>query len=100
MKPVATQTGATGSPRDLTYQTLNAYQRTAALKAAIELDIFTAIGEGTDTAASLAKRCQGTERGVRILCDYLVAIEILTKQNRQYFLTEESSRFLDRRSPA
>jgi hypothetical protein len=92
MKPVATQTGATGSARELTYETLNAYQRTAALKAAIELDIFTAIGEGTNTAPLLAERCQGTERGVRILCDYLVAIEILTKQHRQYSLTEESAK--------
>jgi 2-polyprenyl-3-methyl-5-hydroxy-6-metoxy-1,4-benzoquinol methylase len=100
MKPVATQTGATGSARELTYEALNAYQRTAALKAAIELDIFTAIGEGTNTAPLLAERCQGTERGVRILCDYLVAIEILTKQHRQYSLTEESARLLDRRSPA
>jgi 2-polyprenyl-3-methyl-5-hydroxy-6-metoxy-1,4-benzoquinol methylase len=99
-KPVAIETGTTGSARELTYETLNAYQRTAALKAAIELDIFTAIGEGTNTAPSLAKRCQGTERGVRILCDYLVTIEILTKQDQQYSLTEESARLLDRRSPA
>jgi ubiquinone/menaquinone biosynthesis C-methylase UbiE len=94
------QTGAAGSARELIYETLNAYQRTAALKAAVELDIFTAIGEGMNTAPSLAKRCQGTERGVRMLCDYLVTIEILTKQHQQYSLTEESASLLDRRSPA
>jgi 2-polyprenyl-3-methyl-5-hydroxy-6-metoxy-1,4-benzoquinol methylase len=95
-----TQAGPAGSARQLTYETLNAYQRTAALKAAIELDLFTAIGEGTNTARSLAKCRQATERGVRILCDFLVAIEILTKQDEQYSLTEESARLLDRRSPA
>lgn len=30
--------------------TVNAYQRTAAIKAAIELEIFTAIGSGIKTA--------------------------------------------------
>ena len=40
------------------FQTLTAYQQTAALKAAIELDIFTAIGEGDDTTAKLAARTE------------------------------------------
>jgi 2-polyprenyl-3-methyl-5-hydroxy-6-metoxy-1,4-benzoquinol methylase len=85
---------------ELVFDTLNAYQRTAALKAAIELDIFTAIGEGVNTAARLAKRCEATERGVRILCDYLTVIGFLTKDGQQYSLTPESAMFLDRRSPA
>jgi len=32
---------------------LNAYQQTAALKTAIELDVFTAIGQGMNTAKAL-----------------------------------------------
>lgn len=40
---------------------INAHQQTAAMKAAIELDIFTAIGEGGADAASLAQRCQCSE---------------------------------------
>ena len=31
------------------FETLEAFRRTAALRAAIELDIFTAIAEGTNT---------------------------------------------------
>ena len=60
------------------FETLNAYQQTAALRAAIALDIFTKIGEGTDTFPALAKRCEATERGIRILCDYLVVHGFLT----------------------
>jgi 2-polyprenyl-3-methyl-5-hydroxy-6-metoxy-1,4-benzoquinol methylase len=83
---------------DLLFDTLNAYQRTAALRAAIELDIFTRIGEGFDTVSALAKRCQATERGVRILCDYLSILGFVTKTDSRYALTFDSAFFLDRRS--
>jgi 2-polyprenyl-3-methyl-5-hydroxy-6-metoxy-1,4-benzoquinol methylase len=82
------------------FDALNAYQQTAALKAAIQLDIFTAIREGADAVPTLAKRCQATERGVRILCDYLVVHKFLKKQGQKYGLTEDSATFLDGRSPA
>ena len=50
---------------------MNAYKQGAALKAAIELDLFTVLAEGSQTAESLALRLQASTRGVRILCDYL-----------------------------
>jgi len=84
----------------LFFQTINAHQRTEALKAAIELEVFTAIGEGATTAAEIAKRCQTSEKGMRILCDYLTIMEMLTKQDGHYALTLDSSVFLDKRSPA
>jgi SAM-dependent methyltransferase len=84
----------------LFFQTINAHQRTEALKAAIELEVFTAIGEGNTTAAEIAKRCQTSERGMRILCDYLTIMEMLTKQGDRYGLTLDSATFLDKRSPA
>jgi ubiquinone/menaquinone biosynthesis C-methylase UbiE len=84
----------------LFFQTINAHQRTEALKAAIELEVFTAIGEGNTTAAAIAKRCQTSEKGMRVLCDYLTTMEMLTKQGDQYALTLDSSVFLDKRSPA
>jgi len=96
---MASQTPKPQLNPEMIFDTLNAYQRTAALKAAIQLDVFTAIGEGTDTVAALAAKCQATERGIRILCDYLVIVGFLTKQGRQYGLTENSAVFLDRRSP-
>ena len=84
----------------LFFQTMNAYQRTEALKAAIELEVFTAIGEGNTTAAQISERCKAAERGVRILCDYLTIMGMLAKENNQYALTLDSSVFLDKRSPA
>ena len=84
----------------LFFQTINAHQRTEALKAAIELEVFTAIGEGNTTAAQIAKRCQASERGTRILCDFLTIHGMLTKQDGQYGLTLDSATFLDKRSPA
>ena len=82
------------------FQTINAHQRTEALKAAIELEVFTAIAEGNATAAEIAKRCQTSEKGMRVLCDYLTIMEMLTKQDGRYSLTLDSSVFLDKRSPA
>ena len=38
------------------FQTFNAYQQTAAMKAAIELDVFTAIGDRQTTAEQIAQR--------------------------------------------
>jgi len=84
----------------LFFQTINAHQRTEALKAALELEVFTAIGEGNTTPAEIAQRCQTAERGVRILCDYLTIMEMLTKQGDRYGLTLDSATFLDKRSPA
>jgi ubiquinone/menaquinone biosynthesis C-methylase UbiE len=84
----------------LFFQMINAHQRTEALKAAIELEVFTAIGEGNTTASAIAKRCQASERGMRILCDFLTIMGMLTKQENEYALTLDSATFLDKRSPA
>ncbi len=84
----------------LFFQTINAYQRTEALKAAIDLEVFTAIGEGNTTSFEIAKRCETSERGMRILCDYLTIIGMLSKENDHYSLTPDSAFFLDKHSPA
>src|SRR4029078_10501761 len=84
----------------LFFQTINAYQRTEALKAAIELEVFTAIGEGNTSAAEIAKRCDASERGTRILCDFLCIMGFLNKEENRYSLTKDSAIFLDQRSPA
>jgi 2-polyprenyl-3-methyl-5-hydroxy-6-metoxy-1,4-benzoquinol methylase len=85
---------------ELFFQTMSAYQRSASLKAGIELDLFTKIGEGANTVAPLAQKCQASERGIRILSDYLVIAGFLTKEGNRYGLTLDSATFLDRRSPA
>jgi len=84
----------------LFFQTINAYQRTEGLKAAIELEAFTAVGEGNTTAPEIAKRCGASERGTRILCDFLCMMNFLNKDGSRYSLTPDSAMFLDKRSPA
>ena len=91
----------TGRPTpERIFNALNAYQQTAALRTAIELDVFTAIGAGANSAAALAAKTGASEKGVRILCDYLTIQGFLTKDQGKYALTQESAIFLDRKSPA
>ena len=79
---------------------INAYQQTEALKAAIEVDVFTAIAEGNTTSQAIAQRCQTAERGARILCDFLTIHGFLTKNGTQYGLAADSAAFLNKQSPA
>jgi SAM-dependent methyltransferase len=79
---------------------LQAHQQTAALKAAIDLDVFRAVGEGPGDAASIARHCASSERGIRILCDFLVINGVLAKVDGHYRHTPTSAAFLDPRSPA
>ena len=84
----------------LVFDILLSYQRTAALRAAIELDLFRVIGEGPGDVASLARQCSASERGIRILCDYLTIMGLLAKDEGHYRNTPVSATFLDPRSPA
>jgi hypothetical protein len=84
----------------LVWDTINAYQRTAALRAAIDLDLFTLIGEGERTTHELSESSDASLRGIRILCDYLAVIGFLAKVGGTYRLTPTSAVFLSRKSPA
>ncbi len=84
------KSGRSPSP-EKTFGAFRSYQKTAALKGAIELDLFTAVDEGHDSVVSLADHCRASLRGIRILCDFLVITEFLTKENDRYALTPESA---------
>lgn len=94
--------GAEATPLNpgLVFEMVQSHQRTAALKAAIELDVFKAVGEGPGDAASIARHAKASERGIRILCDFLVINGVLAKENGHYKHTPTSAAFLDPRSPA
>jgi ubiquinone/menaquinone biosynthesis C-methylase UbiE len=98
MAPEA-QAGKQPTPA-LLFDTVNGYQRTQAIKTAIELSVFTVIAEGKTTAKSIAEACAASERGMRILCDFLVIMGFLTKEEGHYGLTPDSAVFLDKKSPA
>jgi 2-polyprenyl-3-methyl-5-hydroxy-6-metoxy-1,4-benzoquinol methylase len=98
---MSSESKAAGGPSPtLVFDTLFAYQRSAALRAAIELDLFRAVGQGPGDVASIARRCESSERGIRILCDFLTIIGLLIKTEGRYSNTQTSSMFLDSRSPA
>src|SRR5688500_197042 len=82
------------------FETLTAFHRSAALKTAIELNLFTEISKGAKTAQALSQICDASERGTRILCDSLTVMGFLTKANHQYELNDVSAVFLNRDSPA
>ena len=84
----------------LFFETANAFMRTAALKAAVELGLFTAIGKGSITAAEAGGKIGAPERSTRILCDFLTVIGFLVKQDGRYSLTPDSAFFLVQGSPA
>ena len=96
---MSTPTERMPSP-DAIFDTLWGYQRSAALKSGIDLEVFTAIDDGAQTAAAIAERCGASERGARILCDYLTTIGLLGKRDATYELTPDSVTFLSKRSPA
>ena len=82
------------------FQTIKAFQSTAALKGALELDLFTALGNGSKTAESLSKTIHASEKGVRILCDFLVIDGLLQKEDAEYRSSPDAALFLDGNSPA
>lgn len=82
------------------FDMLRAHERSTALKTAIELDVFSAVGEGPGDVASIAQHCSASERGIRILCDFLTINGVLVKENGHYRHTPTSAAFLDPRSPA
>ncbi|MFC5453679.1 methyltransferase [Prosthecobacter fluviatilis] len=86
----------------LFFETINAFQKSAALKAAVDLGLFAAIGEppATATAAEIAERCQCPLRGIRILADNLAIMGFITKEGGSYALTPSSAVFLLPQSPA
>ena len=81
------------------HQALTSYQLAQSLRGAIELNIFTHIAAGATTAPEIATRSGGTEKGVRVLCDYLTVHGFLTKSGDRYALSPDTAPLLDKASP-
>jgi SAM-dependent methyltransferase len=78
---------------------LESLHRAAALTTAVQLDLFTAIGDSGSSPDDIATHCNASARGVRVLCDYLCVLGLLQKRLGRYWQTEEAVLYLDRRSP-
>lgn len=81
------------------YDLCLSYQKTAALQAAIALDLFSVVGGDALTADELAARTHAALRGIRILCDFLCVLGLLEKRDGRYCQSADAARFLDRASP-
>jgi len=82
------------------YQMLDAAQTTAVLAAAIQLDVFSRLGEETRDAASVAAAIGAPERSTRILLEAMVVIGLLERVKEQYRLTPLSRTYLVPGKPA
>jgi hypothetical protein len=85
---------------ELFVDTVFAYQKTAAIKAAICVRLFTAIGTDAKTIEAIAKETGASPKGIRVLCDYLTVQGFLKKLGDCYEATAETQMFLDAKSPA
>ena len=81
------------------FGTLSAYQTSAALSAAIRLELFTHVAADADTLPALARATGASERGLRALANHMVAHGFLEKHGERYRCSAESAAFLDRRAP-
>lgn len=77
-------------------EVLTAYWQSAALVAAIDLGVFTALGSGARSGAELARLCKADRAALVRLCDYLVALGLLRSVNGRYRATP-ATRLLDSR---
>lgn len=93
------QQGTSPSPERI-WQVITGFQMTAAMKAAIDLGLFTKISLGAKTAIDIAAAAGAEERGIRILCDTLTVLGFLTKQASEYSLADDAALFLVEHSPA
>jgi len=84
---------ASGALPDPLLQSIRGFQESRAILSAIELDIFTAIGEG-GSGAEVARRINADARATEVLLNALVAIRLLEKRGEAFAHTEVSARYL------
>jgi predicted O-methyltransferase YrrM len=77
---------------------IRAFQESRALLTAVELDLFSAVGQGA-TAAEVASRLQTDERATEMLMNALVALGMLQKKNGVFRNTRVAAQYLTERSP-
>ncbi|HVB99054.1 MAG TPA: class I SAM-dependent methyltransferase [Candidatus Dormibacteraeota bacterium] len=69
------------------------------LSASLQLNVFSTIAAGKQSATEIAAATGASERGMRMLLNALVAFELLGKRDGAYELTADAERYLVRESP-
>ena len=75
------------------------YWATCTLHAAVQLDVFTAIGDQQFPAGDIAKKLNVNQEGVVRLLNALTALNLLKKENDFFSNTRASKTFLSKDSP-
>src|SRR5947209_3540511 len=70
------------------------YTAPMVLEAGVRLRVFDVLDAGPRTAAQVAAEAGASPRGVRMLLNALVGLELLAKKGDAYALTPESAAFL------
>jgi 3-hydroxy-5-methyl-1-naphthoate 3-O-methyltransferase len=86
-----------GTLPDRLDQMIRGYMPSRCILTALELDIFTAIGEGAN-AEQIGMRIQANPRAAEMLLNALVALGLVTKSGGIYGNTPESARFFNQAS--
>jgi (2Fe-2S) ferredoxin/SAM-dependent methyltransferase len=84
---------ASGAPPDELTQVVRGFQESRVVLTAIELDIFSKLGNGA-TAASVATGLDAHPRSTEMLLNALTAMGLLTKKNGIFFNSKISARYL------
>jgi len=84
-------------PEDLT-QAIQAFQQSRAILTALELDVFTAVGQGS-TAAEAAAKLHTDPRATEMLLNTLVALNLLAKRDKVFQDMPASARYFAAGSP-
>lgn len=79
---------------------ITAYRLPRVLIAAIELDLFTAVGTGSWTIPDLAREMKVSERGLAIFCRNLAMAGLLKKQGETYRNSRLGATALNAHHPA
>lgn len=79
-------------PDDL-HETIRGFMASRVILTGVELDVFTAIGEGA-TADELAKKLDTDARATELLLNALVSLGILQKSDDKFHNSERAARFL------
>ncbi len=75
------------------------YWSACALHAGVKLDVFTPLAEGSHSSPELAARLKIPARGLAMLLNALVALELLVKQGEAFVTTPFAAEFLAKTSP-
>jgi hypothetical protein len=76
------------------------YWQSCTLHAGVKLDVFSHLAERPLEASQLARIVNADERGLEMLLNALVAMELLEKKGDHFYVTRLSSEHLSKKSPS